>query len=578
MIDPVTTEIIASRLWEVAGNMEHALYHAGYSPILRESRDGTAGLTDANGRVLMVGGGLQFHTLPYQQAVRGVLARFPAEAMRSGDSYIVNDPYICGNPHVPDMVAVTPAFHDGRLIGFGVSIAHKSDVGGLVPGSSGAGSREIFHDGLRLPPVLYESASGGVVTAIEDIIRVNSRTPEIVLGDLRGQVGATRLGAERLIGLCKEYGTPVIEAVMDSIIRLTAGRLAREIAALPDGQASAEGVLDHDGADLSTPVRVAVDVVKRGDRLIIDFGRSAPQTSGPVNLTPWTTRSVTLLAVLASTDPTIPVNSGLLDCVDVLLPERSVVNPAYPATVNLYFPTAVMAYTCVMSAMGKLNPARAVAPSGMVTGAVALGFGAREGTRAKVVYELALTGLGGTSQADGTPIVTPINHFTAGSPIEIMESEYPLIVRRYEMWQDSAGAGRHRGSVGYVREIEVQDDCSLTLRSAGHKYPAWGIEGGSAPTTSRTVINPGTATERRIGPIETTRLAKGDILQIARSGGGGCGAPWLREPEAVLADVRDGYVSIEAARNLYGVVIVAAPLSIDEAATRAARAVLAAGQ
>src|SRR5262249_55031433 len=151
-IDPITIEVVASRLREIAAGMEHALYHAGFSPILRESRDGTAGLTDAQGRVLMVGGGLQYHSLPYEQAVRAVMAQFK-DSVRDGDSFIVNDPYVAGNPHVPDMVAVTPAFHDGALIGFGVSIAHKADMGGLVPGSSGAASREIFHDGLRLPPV-----------------------------------------------------------------------------------------------------------------------------------------------------------------------------------------------------------------------------------------------------------------------------------------------------------------------------------------------------------------------------------------------------------------------------------------
>lgn len=566
-LDPVTTEIVTCRLAEVAATMEHALYHAGYSPILRESRDGTAGLTDANGRVLMVGGGLQFHALPYAQAVRSITERFPVDGMRAGDSYIVNDPYVCGNPHVPDMVTVTPAFHRDRLVGFGVSIAHKADMGGLVPGSSGAGSREIFHDGLRLPPLLFESASLGVNRAVEDIIRLNSRTPETVMGDLRGQIGATRLGAERLAALCEEYGCDTIEAVMDAIIATTARRLAEEIAGLPDATSACEGFLDHDGADLETPVRIAVDIIKSGGRLTIDFSRCAAQTAGPVNLTPWTARSVSLLAVLAALDPTIPVNSGLLDNVDFVLPDRSVVNPSYPATVNLYFPTAVMVYTCVLSAMGRLNPARAVAPSGMVTGAVSLGFGGGK----KVQYELALTGLGGTALHDGTPIVTPINHFTAGSPIEIVESEYPVIVRRYEMWTDSAGAGQFRGGVGYIREFELLADCSLTLRSAGHDNPAWGHSGGASPATSRTVINPGQPTEARIGPIATGRLKSGDVLQVARSGGGGYGAPHERDPQAVLVDVLDGYVSIAAARDVYGVVIDPETLRIDTDATRRAR-------
>ena len=569
-IDPVTIEIVSSRLREVASSMEHALYHAGYSPILRESRDGTAGLTDASGRVLVVGGGLQFHTLPYEQAVRGVCTRFPRETMQPGQSFIVNDPYVCGNPHVPDMVAVTPAFHRGRLVGFGVSIAHKSDVGGLVPGSSGAGSRDIFHDGLRLPPVLYQSADGEVSAAVEDIIRTNSRTPDIVIGDLRGQVGATRLGADRLAALCEEYGAATIEGVMEAVLTLTARRLAREISALPDGTVSAEGLLDHDGANHERTVQIAVEITKSGDRLRIDFSRCDEQTEGPVNLTQWTTRSVSLLAVLAAIDPVIPVNSGLLEQVDFVLPDHSVVNPSYPATVNLYFPTAVMVYTCVLSALAKLNPARAVAPSGMVTGAVSLGYRKAR----KVQYELALTGLGGTATHDGSPILTPINHFTAGSPIEIVESEYPVLVRRYEMWRDSAGAGTYRGGVGYVRELQVLEDCALTLRSAGHQNPAWGHAGGTSPATSHTTINPGSTGERRIGPIATTSLRAGDVLQIARSGGAGFGSPRGRDDAAVLVDVLDGYVSLDAAREVYGVAISADTLEIDDTATRRMRSAL----
>lgn len=552
MVDAIVTEIVMSRIAEVAAAMEHALYHAGYSPILRESRDGTAGLTDDIGRVLMVGGGLQFHTIPYMQAVRSVCDRFPIGSMRAGDSYIVNDPYLCGNPHVPDMVAVTPVFFDGAVIAFAVSIAHKSDLGGLVPGSSGAGSREIFHDGLRLPPVLFRS-SEGFIQCVEDIIRLNSRTPDIVLGDLRGQIGATQVGAERLCLLCDEYGSDVVCEVMRRILAFAAMRLGRELSVLPDGDAECEGFLDHDGADLSTPVRIAVQVRKRGDRLVIDFSGSAGQTQGPVNLTPWTARSVSLLAVLAATDPSIPVNSGLLDNVEVTLPLASVVNPSFPATVNLYFPTAVMAYTCVLTAMGKLNPSRKVAPSGMVTGAISLGYRAHGAEDAKVQYELALTGLGGTNVKDGTCMVTPINHFTAGSPVEIVETEYPVLVRRYDIWQDSAGPGRFRGGIGYVRELQVLQDCSLTLRSAGHRSSAWGLDGGGGPATSRTVINPGAPSERALDAIATAQMKAGDILQICRSGGSGCSNPFERDLKDVCLDVEDGYVSVEAARSAYGV-------------------------
>jgi N-methylhydantoinase B len=550
-IDPITIEVVTSRLREIAAGMEHALYHAGFSPILRESRDGTAGLTDAQGRVLMVGGGLQYHSLPYEQAVRAVVAQF-GERIRDGDSYIVNDPYVAGNPHVPDLVAVTPAFHDGAPIGFGVSIAHKADMGGLVPGSSGAGSREIFHDGLRLPPVRYQSAAG-IERAIEDVLRANSRTPDVVIGDTRGQVGATRLGAARLTALGAEYGRACVLGVMEEILARTARRLGAELAAWPDGEAEAEGVLDNDGAELDRPVRIAVRAVKRGDRLTLDLGGCAPQTRGPVNVNAWTARSVSLLAVLAASDPTIPLNSGLMRAVDFVIPDGLVVNPRYPATINLYFPTSVMIYTCVLSALGRLNPARAVAPSGLVTGAVSLGY--RNRPRPLVQYELAATGLGGTSQHDGTPIVHPMNHFTAGSPVEVVETEYPVLVRRYDIWTDSAGAGRTRGGIGTVRELQVQEDCLLTLRSSGHRSAAWGLAGGEGPAVSRTTINPGTATEQKLAAIDTRELKAGDVLRIERSGGAGCGAPRERDPDAVRRDVADGYVSREAARERYGVAV-----------------------
>lgn len=569
-LDPITIEVITSRLREVAATMEHALYHSGYSPILRESRDGTAGLTDAEGRVLIVGGGLQYHSLPYQQAVRGVVERYGREGLRPGDSFIVNNPFLCGNPHVPDMVAVTPGFYRGELIGFGVSIAHKADVGGIVPGSSGAAAREIFHDGLLLPPVRYQTAQG-VEEAIEAIIRCNSRIPDIVIGDLRGQVGCTRLGTERLAALCDEYGLPTIRAVMAAILELTGRRLRNELRSWPDGTATGEGFLDHDGAVRDRPVRIAVRATKTGDRLMLDFSESAPQTQGPVNVNAWTTRAVSLLAVLASTDPSIPMNSGLLDAVEFVLPEGRVVSPVHPATVNHYFPSATMVYSCVLSALGKLHPERAVAPSGLATGAIAIGYRHGRGGNATVQYEIGSTGLGGTQAQDGASIVQPMNHLTPGTPIEILETEYPLLMHRFETWRDSAGPGRHRGGIGYVREYQVLEDCILTSRSSNHLFSAWGLGGGMSPPTARTTINPGGPNEERLGPIETRQLKAGDVVRLERSGGGGYGPPIERPAESVLTDVRDGYVSIEAAHEHYGVVINPASLTIDAAATRRRR-------
>jgi N-methylhydantoinase B len=550
-VDPITTEVVGSRLREIASSMEYALYHSGYSPILRESKDGTAGLTDRDGRVVIIGGGLQYHLLAYEQAVRKVKERYPGERMRPGDSFIVNDPYQAGNAHAPDMVAVTPAFHGTTLVGFGVSIAHKADIGGIVPGSSGAAAREIFHDGLMLPPVRFQS-NAGIEEAIEAIIRNNSRVPDMVLGDLRAQVGCTRMGAERLIQLCAEYGADVVARSIEHLLVLTERRLRGELSQWQDASATAEGFLDYDGAVKDRPIRIHVHATKRDGRIEIDFSGCDPQTLGPVNLTTNTARSASLIALVASADPTIPINSGLTGVVDFKIPEGLVVSPKRPATVNHYFPTAHLVYNCVLAALGKLNPARAVAPSGLGSGAISIGYRKARSDKPTVLYELMVTSLGGTSRHDGGVMVHAINHFTPGAPVEIIETEYPIRVRRFDIWCDSAGAGRYRGGIGYVREFEVLEDSVLTVRSSNHRFTAWGLNGGFSPKPSRATLNPYRADREELEPITTRQLAAGDVLRFERSGGGGYGPPQERNRDEVLDDVRNGYISAQSAKMIYG--------------------------
>jgi N-methylhydantoinase B len=553
-LDPVTTEVVASRLRETAATMEYALYHSGYSPILRESKDGTAGLTDAEGRVVLVGGGIQYHFMQYHLAVQAVLRRYPAAGLKPGESFITNDPYQAGSSHAPDMVAITPGFHEGRLIGFGVSVAHKADIGGLVPGSSGAAAREIFHDGLLVPAVRFQTAAG-IDEAVEAILANNSRIPEILLGDLRAQVGATRVGVQKLAGLCDEYGRDTVLAVMASLMQLAARRIKAELASWPDGESEAEGFLDHDGAVKDQPVRFHVRATKRGETLRLDFSGSSPQTLGPVNLVTSTAKAVSLLALLATADPTIPVNYGLTDAVEFVIPEGLVVSPRHPATVNHYFPSAHLCYSVVLAALGKLNAARAVAPSGLGSGAVSIGYRKARTGRPAVLYELLNTSLGGTADHDGTPMVMAMCHFTPGAPVEIIESEYPLRVRAFDLVPDSAGAGRQRGGLGYAREFEMLEDSVLTVRSANHRFTAWGQAGGLAPRASRVVLNPGRAEAEELGPIETRALKAGDIIRFERSGGAGYGPPEDRSAEAVRADVADGYVTPEAAASVYKITL-----------------------
>lgn len=550
-IDPVTVEVVASRLREATATMEHVLYHSGYSPILRESKDGTSGLTDKSGRVVMLSGGIQYHYTAYEQSVRAVLARYPMERLRPGDSFICNDPYKCGVPHASDFCAITPAFHGDKLIGFGVSLAHKSDIGGIVPGSAGAAAREIYHDGIIVPPVLFQTAHG-IEEGIEAILANNSRIGEVVLGDLRAQVGSTRIGGNKLAALCDEYGREIVLEVMERLIAASARRLAAEFLEWKDGEFETEGLLDDDVVNKGQPLRIHVVARKRADRLTIDFTGSSPQGAGPLNVGSCTARGTSAMAILAASDPTIPVNAGLNANVDYVFPPASVVNPQHPATNNHYFPPAHVVYNTVLSALIQMNPKRAVAPSGLGSGAVTIGYRKARGGKPAVLYELLNCSLGGTSAHDGVAIVMAMNHFTPGAPVEIFESEYPLRVRCFDLVRDSAGAGEFRGGLGYAREFEVLEDSVLTVRSSNHKFASKGVGGGGAPRLPRVVVNPYSGNPEELGPIETRLLKAGDIIRFERSGGAGFGDPLTRARETVAEDVRNGYVSRDAAMQVYG--------------------------
>jgi N-methylhydantoinase B len=223
--------------------------------------------------------------------------------------------------------------------------------------------------------------------------------------------------------------------------------------------------------------------------------------------------------------------------------------------VNHYFPTSHLAYNVVLAALGRFNPARAVAPSGLGTGAIAIGYAKGRAGKATVQYELSNSSLGGTATHDGAAMLLPMNHFAPGTPVEIVETEYPVRVLRYDIWTDSAGAGRQRGGIGLVREYELQEDCILTVRRSNHQQRTWGLAGGKSPALARTTFQPPGGAVEALDVMETRQVARGTILTLMQTGGGGYGEPRERPAERVAADVADGYVSREAAREAYGVAI-----------------------
>lgn len=567
-MDPITLEVLGYRLGEVVHTMEHLLFHSGYSPILRESYDGSAAILDAAGNVV-AGSGAPYHLFPYYYTARFILRRFEGK-MRPGDSYLVNDPYHSGNSHVPDVAIVTPVFHQDRVIALCACIAHKPDMGGLVPGSSGAGAREIYHEGMLFPGVRIWTAEG-INSDVESILRQNSRTPDEVVGDVRAQVGCTQVGARRLVGLCDEYSTDTLLEAFSEWIRIGEMRLGRELEKLPDGVGTGIAHLDNDGVDLDQPVRIQVKLTKTGSRVELDFSQSNPQVKGPVNIRPQSTEAGATLALIGLLDPEIPINEGIRRSVKFVNPEGLVTHARFPAPVNNYYPTMHLVYCCVQQAMAELS-GRAVAPAGLGIGGNTLGYPRTRKGLGGVQYELQNTSLGGTSRNDGTFGAMAMNHVTPSTSLEILESEYPVRITRFEPLCDSAGPGMYRGGMGYVREYLLLDDAKLSIRMSQFRFGGWGVHGGKGPLRpARALLDAGAETEELLPPLYTRDLVAGQRYAVETSGGGGYGDPMQRDPELVLADVQNGYVSIARAAEDYGVVIDPETGTVDVEKTEKAR-------
>jgi N-methylhydantoinase B len=323
-----------------------------------------------------------------------------------------------------------------------------------------------------------------------------------------------------------------------------------------------------------------VKVTKRGEDLTIDYSQMNDQVKGPLNLRPQASEMAGLMAVLTYLDPGIAMNGGFRRPIHFVNPAGKLTNARWPAPVNNYFGLTALVYATVQKALAQFNPARAVGSAGLGVGAISIGYRETRAGRQGVQYEIQPSSLGGTPAHDGTSPVLTMAHVTPNTPVEILETEYPVRVRCHRWLQDSAGAGRHRGGPGYRKEYEALSESIFTLRM-GHQFihPGWGVLGGKSPPTARAFANRATDRERVLGPLETMNLRPGDTVCIEIPGGGGYGDPLLREPERVLDDVLDRFVSVEAARRDYGVVIDEQAGTVDQDATTRLRATMpAAGE
>jgi N-methylhydantoinase B len=552
-LDPVTFQVVKASLVGIVREMQTCLFRTGFSTIIRESQDASCALMNTAGEVIAQHVVLPLHIGAFPHCTAAVIRDYGDE-LAPGDAFLINHTYEGGSPHAPDMAVITPIFVRGRHIGFAGNIAHKPDLGGAVPGSCYALAKEIFAEGLHLPAVRYQRGFE-TIREVDRILAANSRTPEMVLGDIRGQLGADRLGEERLAELFAKYGENQVLACFDELMRVSEGIMRAAIAKWRDGRFEAERFVDNDGIDLDKPIRVHVIVEKKGDRISFDFTGSAAQTRGPANIRPPLVQAAMVYALITQVDPLIAINSGLLRVAEIKLREGSVVNPYFPAPVNTYMPTVTAVTEATVEALSHIVPGRARA-DGCGSRSIIIGGRSTRSGKGYVQYEIVGGGTGGRAMKDGVSGGCSHQSNARIAPVEIVESEFPTRVRRFELIPDSGGAGRFRGGLGVLREYENLGEARFNIRSNKHVIPPRGVAGGGPGRCGRLTMHPGEK-RRRVLPSRYSDypLADGDVFRLETPGGGGYGEPRTRDPESVRRDVEEGYVTPKAARTVYGVAL-----------------------
>jgi len=566
-LNVVDLEIIKASLSGIVQEMQNSLFRTGFSTIVRESQDASCAIMDTNADVIAQHVVLPLHMGAFPACCGAVIKTYGGDIVE-GDAYLINHPYEGGSPHAPDMAVITPIFVEGERIGFCGSIAHKSDIGGPVPGSCSGQAKETFNEGLHLPAVRY-FRGGQRNVEIERIIAANSRTPELVLGDIRGQLGASRLGEQRVAELIGKFGKANALASFHRLLDLAEAKMRSAISEWLDGRFEAERFIDDDGTELNKHVRIHVVAEKKGDTIRFDFSGSADQTKGPANVRPPLVKAAVGYALISLVDPLIFINSGIMRSYEITTREGSVLNPRFPAPVNTYNATVHAMVEALFDALSHVMPARARA-DGCGSRSIIIGGRSTSAGKTYVQYEIVGGGAGGRATKDGAS-GTSVNQSNAKiASIEIIESEFPTRVQRFELIPDSGGAGKFRGGLGIVREYVNLADARFSIRSSKHVIAPHGAAGGGPGRTGDLTVNPGTAEENHLPTrYADYPLKAGDIFKLETPGGGGLGDPFEREPKKVLDDVVQGYVSPQRAERDYGVAVVKKGRNweLDEVAT-----------
>jgi N-methylhydantoinase B len=570
-IDPVTFSVLWGGLLSASQEMGVTLARTAYSNAVREGLDYSTALFDAEGNMVAQGDYSPGHLGSMAFTVRRALQDYPKHTMQPGDAILVNDPGI-GSGHLPDFFMISPIHFEERLIGFAVNCAHQVDVGGMGAGSQVIdGVSDNFQEGIRFLPTRCYRA-GVPERDIFRVIEANVRAPDKVIGDLRAQINANTTGARRLADLARIHGPDTLEIAMREIIARSEQQMREAIRTIPEGVYTFEDQLDDVGPGTEPVIAKVTVTVKDGD-VTIDWTGSGPQREAGVNSYLHYTYAYSLASIKSVTLPMAPQNEGIIRTVKITAPEGCFFNPKRPAPCGGRAISAQRIYEVVLGALSKAVPERIMAAHAHIFNPNLGGIDPRTG-RQFVCYEIIIGGIGGRPHKDGEEaLCSPFN--AANIPIEIQESNSPIIVERFELVPDSGGAGKHRGGCGIRKDIRVLAD-NVSLYNLGDRSVSqpYGLEGGGPGKRATTILNPGSKREKVLHSKGSYRIAKNDVVSWRTSGAGGFGERLERAVAAVQRDVMAGYVSPAAARRDYGVVIDSKTMQVDGPSTEKLRAKL----
>jgi N-methylhydantoinase B len=555
--------------------MNANLARSAYTPIIYEMKDCSVGLFNERAELLGQSPGLPIFLGALDEVIKAVIAKVGLDNFQPGDVYMSNDPYVTGS-HLNDITSVSPVFFDGQVVGFTATKAHWMDVGAKDAGVS-IDTTEIYQEGVRFGPSRIVAA-GEPVADLIDILMRNSRLPKPLLGDMNAQIAACRTGEKRYAEVIERFGLETVRSAAQVIFDQAERADRAVIAKFPAGVYVADGYIDSDGSS-DEPAYVRATVTIDSGDITIDLTGSSHQRPGCANVGLAQTISAARLAYKFLINPEHAPNGGHFRALRVIVPPKTMFSAQEPAAVVYYGTPLGMMIEVVLKALAHAIPDRVAAGQRSDPMNVVLAGTLPDGRLSYVTAEATAVGFGAFDGSDGAnAVVNYMGGDLKNLPIEVLESKYPLQIRRYALESDSSGPGEYRGGLGIIKDYVPTDESSrLTLWFERNVTPPWGLEGGEAGRPARVILAPGTPEERSLMKVNHLPVPPGLIISARTGGGGGYGPPWLRTVQSVLDDVQDEYVSRTGAKEDYGLRFSDDGLTVDEKATRAAREELAEG-